>query len=798
MNRKNYLMEAVKKRPLCVLCLALVLLILAAKPAGIPIFGEPPDDPTLAACAEKEQSVQVIGTVKTRTEKARSVQYVLTNSYLRSENRLIPLSTISLTSTEEAVYTAGSVLLVSGILARPEKASNPGQFDLRSYYEAQGIYYSLYAESVRVLEEGKGLGEILLRARVRLSGCLDTVADTETAEVIRAMLLGDRTGLTAEMKRNYQVGGILHILAISGMHISLLGQGLLKLLQKAGLPLALAAGISMALMTLYCLMTGAAPSAVRAVCMFAVFLGSKLLLRTYDSLCALALAGILMLLENPGVLFTGGFQLSFCAVLASSLVWPAAEWLLPKRIKKPAGLLGRRGGDPSEGRERLRKKLAEWAKYFWRLFLRYGFFWLVITAAMLPLTAWYYFEIPIWGMLPNLLLVPAAPILLICGIAGITAGFFSARTGHLLLLPAEGILHSFRLLAREIRGIPSATLVCGQPRLWQLLAALLVMLVLTFWLLKVKASMEMAFTEKVSRRERKKKRSVCRKTAAAGLFLILLLLLFRGMPLWSLTMLDVGQGDCLVLRDRGSCFLVDGGSSSVKEVGIYRILPYLKSQGISRLDGILVSHPDEDHINGILEVLQSIAENTVTLRAEVLYLPIWMEGTEEEAELRRAAAEAGVEVHYLAKGDRIRTGTIQIEVLYPLYKGGIRSGNSGSMVLSVSCGAFDALLAGDLETDGEQQLLPLNQTYDYLKVGHHGSRGSTSEEFLSQMSPRIAAISAPENSRYGHPHQETMERLEAVGAEIYITRDCGAVVVEGKRKSWKLCGYLQTVNSGAG
>lgn len=776
--------NAAKNRPLCVICILFMFLILLAKTAGLPIFGEPPDAPVLSVCTESGSSVQVIGRIDDRSEKKKSVQYILSNSYLRSENQIIPLHTISMISTKEKALPAGSLIQVTGTLSVPEEATNPGQFDLKEYYAGKRIYYSIYAESCISLEEKTGFKEHFLRIRNRLARKTEEMLDPDTAEVLNAMILGDRNGLTEDRKRDYQVGGILHILAISGMHISLLGQGLFRFLLQIGIPLPLAAMISGALLVLYCIFTGGAPSAVRAVCMFAVYLGAKILLRTYDSLCAMALAGILMLLENPAVLFSSGFQLSFGAILAVSYVWPAVAWILPPQIRKPGKLKAASGSRFREKKEMLHRRTKGWLHYYYRLLLRYSCFWLTINLAMLPLTAWYYFEIPIWGLFPNLLLVPAAPVLLVTGVAGILVGCVWLPAGRVLLLPAVWILTIFQRITTVIRNLPCATYVCGKPVLWQFVAAELLILCGSGILLVKKARVFQGKQTDAAKRQTGK----CRKFSLALSFLSLFLLIFRFQAQWSLTMLDVGQGDCLVLKNRRAALLVDGGSSSVKEVGKYRILPYLKSQGISSLDGIFLTHPDEDHSNGILEVLQAVEDGTVTLRIRCLYLPEWMNGGEEEREFVRAAEAIGTDICYLARGDHIQAGMTEIDVLNPFRKGGIREGNSGSLVLAVHNGGFDALLTGDLESDGEQLLFPFS-SYEYLKVAHHGSKGSSSEAFLKQVGPAIAAISAPANSRYGHPHEEVLERLGAVGADIYVTRDCGAIRASGNKKRWNIWAF---------
>lgn len=224
-------------------------------------------------------------------------------------------------------------------------------------------------------------------------------------------------------------------------------------------------------------------------------------------------------------------------------------------------------------------------------------------------------------------------------------------------------------------------------------------------------------------------------------------------------------------------YLVDGGSRDVEGVGIYRILPYLKQQGIHVLEGIFISHPDGDHICGIEELLIAVAERRTGLIIRHLFLPCWMRNGEEEKRIRLLADRAGITVQYLSKGDELRAGKLRIEVLHPVY-GETLAGNEGSVVLQISYGNFGGLLTGDLEGDGEREVLEEVEGCEFLKVAHHGSRNSTRMEFLEKVSPEICIISAPENSIYGHPHREVLERIEAKGADWYQTGLSGAVRVE--------------------
>ena len=158
-------------------------------------------------------------------------------------------------------------------------------------------------------------------------------------------------------------------------------------------------------------------------------------------------------------------------------------------------------------------------------------------------------------------------------------------------------------------------------------------------------------------------------------------------------------------------------------------------------------------------------------------MPDWMAGTEDGEHIRKACEAIGTKVIWAKRGDGLRYRSLQIDVLHPFATGGAREGNAGSLVLLVTHGEFSALLTGDLEKEGETELLPFLSDIDVLKVGHHGSRHSTSEEFLSITRPEIALISAPKKSVYRHPHDETLERLDEAGARILMTKDLGAVTI---------------------
>lgn len=275
----------------------------------------------------------------------------------------------------------------------------------------------------------------------------------------------------------------------------------------------------------------------------------------------------------------------------------------------------------------------------------------------------------------------------------------------------------------------------------------------------------------------------------------------------TIAVLDVGQGDGIFMKGpEGGTYLVDGGSSDVKKVGQYRLEPFLKSQGVGVLDYVLISHGDGDHRNGVEELIE---RQDIGVKIRTLVLPVQEAWDEALAGLAKKAKDYGIRVVVIEPGRNIREGEMAITCIQPgnlgikSEKAGLRkentvpetgsiipvtekleSGNEASMVLVVQYGQFAMLLTGDVEGEGEKQLTQQLEesypdcTWEVLKVAHHGSKNSSTEEVLQQIQPAYAFISAGQENRYAHPHQETIERLADVGCKIYSTQENGAIIVE--------------------
>lgn len=736
-----------RKRPLCIAALIWAVILWLLGKAGIPVLGyDPPDLPIDA----KNKPVQVAGTLyHLDTYEYQSIFYlkeaVLISQTNTSRNnhtsqsaiqKEYPLDGIKVTVKQEKIPAPlgeGMRVLVSGTLEEIPLPGNPGQFHERAYYYARKIKWYQDANQVQVLEENY---DYLLRfqeqVKDRMKKGLSRSFSKEKAGILEAMLLGEKGNMDKEDTLLFQILGCSHILAISGLHLSILGGGLLKLLCRCSVPRRASIALSAGAMFFYGGLTGSGASVMRAAIMFAVSSGAFLAKRTYDFLSGISLAAILLLCESPYYLYDSSFLLSFGAVLGLAMVYPI---LFQKgKEKKGRGL-----AVLTEG---VRSSVSVW-------FL------------LLPLVLYFFYELPIWGSIVSIFFMPLSELLLLSGLAGGVFGCLPVTLpGQLAGLVASGILEVFLIMGRILKMLPGSLWIAGQPELWCCV------------LYYVAASLVLF----------RKSISPAGKTGKGMkiLYGIAVLLLLIPIPKGSLelTFLDVGQGDCACIQTAsGTCYLIDGGSTTVSKVGKYRILPFLKASGIRRLQGIFVSHMDQDHVNGIQELLEMVKTKETQLKVERLFLSKCAGTTKELEKLENLGKQAGCQVVYIQKGSKIRDEDLLIECLGPgqIYE----DSNESSQVLHVSQGDFDVLFTGDVEGKGEEQVLELLQecsvTWEVLKVAHHGSKNSSKEAFLDCVKPKQAVIACGKDNSYGHPHREVMERLETRVQRIFITWKEGAV-----------------------
>ncbi len=692
------------------------------------------------------QTVAVNGTV-CQKEDTSFILKDISRISLSGEAIFIPKETKILCKTQESLPGIGQQALVRGRVHLFTHAANPGGFDAADYYESRGIAFCLDEAMLKRVSGKPDIRERLYRLRKCMGDILERYLSRQDASVMGAMLLGEKKGMDPQIKSLYQKGGIAHVLAISGMHISFFGMALYRLVKRLGAGSRTAALVSGVFLGIYVIMVGGTPSALRALFMFWLFLAAGLWGRTYDSLTALAVAAALLVAGNPYTLRDAGFQLSFAAVLGISLLVPKVQ--LTKKT-----VFGRLTDSFLSGA--------------------------AISAVTLPVVFWYFYEYPLYALLLNLIVIPGMGFLLPLGSCLLLTGNLLPPVARALSLPVHGILWCYEKLCLLGQRLPFLKLTCGRPELWKVAVYYGALCLLVY----------------ACEKEIVKKRGLWCCLAALVTFLCI-----RAPAGLRLTMLDVGQGDCFVLQKEEItasgisrfCFLIDGGSSSKQDTGIYDILPFLKYQGIRRVDAILISHLDADHYNGVLELLDAAAKGDICIRR--LYLPVLRASAEDNGkkleELLTAAKKAGAACYELRAGETIQAGELRITCLYPFSDSRFLDNNGASQVLRVSQGNFTALFTGDLGREGEEALVAGGglERCQVLKVAHHGSAGSSCREFLDALRPRLALISCGRNNSYGHPARETLERLTDAGARTLISYETGAVTLTVKEREIRIFTY---------
>ncbi len=787
---------------------------------------------------------------------------------------------VYLTEKYTDLPACGDIITVYGKFYYIDAPQNPGEYSAIPKCLKENVHARVISESVRISERGNNVlfrfKDRMCDIRMRFSHSLLEIFGEKDGGILVAMLTGNKGFETEEIRELYKGAGIGHILAISGLHISLLCLGLWRFLKKHVCGRNRATVITVLFLLLFIVFTGASVSALRAGCMCLVYLLGKIMRRHYDLLSSLAAAGSLILFFMPWELYDPSFLLSFTAVIAVHFA---------------------------------RELNASFS------------FGLIITLFTMPITATFFYEIPTYSFIANLLIVPLTGVLLLLGMLSGIVGMFWVPAGRFAGGGAFLLLKFFEAVSNFTSHLPFSTLLAGRPRavtviLYYLLLAVMykgIRRLLEKRLPEIKTEEVPASIERggwatndrgkrvriarqdlligidmkhlingdeMDLRERAGKclsgkggkhlaarrvkqlitegekhsntgnnnrsaqpegygKYICFACVIAGL--IVLKSSLPAKP--SLTFLSVGQGDCSVfLPARKAAILFDCGSTSRDKVGEYVLAPFLKSEGVMLIDKATVSHTDRDHISGIVEILENMnvyrSDFDYMLRYDgnigirTLVLPKVRETNDAYDRLVTFAESKNVRVEYMEAGDEIKEGAktgVGIEVGARIEAGvekevpfsrwsliclsprdAATSDNETSLVFLLDTPSFTAFMMGDAGKETEAELLqgeePILECFadessdtsarsvtarlkeffgrdtgqhktTILKVGHHGSRTATSEEFIDAIRPDMAVISCGRGNSYGHPHWQVLAILEEAGVAVHRTDKDGAVVI---------------------
>lgn len=588
--------------------------------------------------------------------------------------------------------------------------------DPSSYYQGKGVFLLAYQkDELRLSSEECALRDVPAIIRYRIQGILDICIPSDCAAFAKALLLGDTSQLPYRVDTDLKVSGIRHVVAVSGLHISVFFAIVSTITFRKRFLTAL---VGPPLLLLFAAVAGFTPSVTRACIMCGLMLVAQLLNKEYDGPSALSFAVLIMLAVNPYCIGSVSFQLSVASVAGIFLFAPGI------REKLTAGLKNKKGKQYG-----LLRKLAAGIA-------------VTIGAQILtiPLCAYYFGVVSLVGVFTNLLvlwtvsltfclLVAVCILALVCLPLAVIAG------------SVAGVLIRYVLTAAKIMAaFPLAAVYTVSPyvTIWLFFAYCLLLIYL-----------------------------VCRKMAGAFTCCTILSLCLALTASWlepcssdvRFTVLDVGQGQCLIMQSGGRVYVVDcGGDSDTRSADA--AAEALLSQGYSHIDGLILTHTDRDHAGG--------AENLLSrIRTDFLILPRQTQKIVVPKDTQVVIAEQNLE---------ITDGSGKISIFAPVFHG---EENEMSLCVLFDTEKCDILITGDRNAFGEWSLLRHADipNVDVLIAGHHGSKYSSCQELLEAIRPQIVCISVGADNSYGHPAQEVLDRLSSFGCTVYRTDKQGTITI---------------------
>ncbi len=700
--------------------------------------------------------------------------YLLKDPQIAPERTQFVLNAQKITTTDTTFSVCGHVLVrlwdktntafhygdniqIAGLLTIPNGQTNPGGFDYRAWLMRKGIRRILTVTEAGHLQKLDGnsgspfLRDLIYPLRRWMILQIDRLYPESSRPLMRTLLLGDRTLMDDETETTFARTGIIHILAVSGLHVGFVLLILQTIFGFFRLPRFLRTILVIAGLICFAAVTEARPPVVRAVLMASLYLIGVEIDRRANPFNTIGTAALILLLINPESLFDPGFQLSFSAVFGILYFYPKLHDAL-----------------------RLRAIKTNWIRGLAALLI------VSLSAQLgtLPVSVSLFNRLPLFGLMLNLVAIPAAGLIVLLGLTSLIFSAFFVWIGASYAALNHVIIQGLLCLVGNFGHLPWIAVRVPTPRWPTILIYITGLILVAEW-----------------------KSKLIRKA------MIFTLLIAMNLAVWPSVIsrdfrklryiqFDVGQGDAALIRlPRGKTLLIDGGPKTERfDPGERIVAPYLIKNGIAQIDALVLTHPHADHLGGLRYLVEQFKIG------KILIAGTKFESSEYEAFLQKAKRR-GIPICEIIAPDSLRlVKNIRIYFLSPDKAGKGKPSdlshaiNNQSLVMRMAYGQTEMLFMGDAETPVEKKLLEQYQNLDadILKVGHHGSATSSSPIFLDRVSPEFAVISVGARNRHGHPSPVTLKNLMTIGTKILRTDKDGAIlfVTDGhaiKMETW--CKY---------
>ena len=695
----------------------------------------------------------------------------------------------------------GQICSVKGHFLELNPASNEGEFSLTHYYKGEGISGVFQANTIELIQgESSPFAKELFTLKQDLGNRIASLYPEETAAFLKSLFLGERSGMTLSEKSLYQSAGISHILAISGLHLSLLGEFFYRLLRKAKLSSLLSSLITSFFLFSYFLFTGSSHSAFRALFMLFLRFAAIQLGKGKDLLSQLSFAFLFLLWLNPLSLYSIGMQCSFFTLFVFFLLEERPGKTVRKKKEKALSKISKKYTFSISGLPSFLSKLIPCFLSTLPHRLQSSF---LFYLALLPLFSLIQFSFPLYAPLLNLLLLPLLPFFFLLGAISILLSYLPEQDFLLLRLFSFSsrfllnlLFQIFHLFMEKSLALPFSQILLGKMQVLSVMLYFLFLYLLFFF------------------------------PKAKSLSLLLSLGFLLSLPLYlpkppkelEIAALDVGQGDGFVLRKGALVFTIDNGSTSKNLFPEQIFFPYCKAKRIQHIDYALLTHCDRDHISGI----QALLEKNPSISLSHLILPASALQDHRYDLLKRLAYNHGADVSYWQKGDELvfseqgiclsakktawaenpstskkrgpdtKGHQLHIRCFYPNDFSYIEEANAHSIGCLLTYGHFRMLFTGDMPKEAEEALLEncreaeASPIVDVLKLAHHGSKTSSCPSFLSETRAKFALFSYGKKNRYGHPHKNTVENCQKYRLFPLETAKLGEILIKTNGEQFEI------------
>ena len=627
----------------------------------------------------------------------------------------------------------GNKIAVTGTYKKPTEKRNYKGYDYMKYLKTKKICGSLMVDGEVKLIKTKKINPIFTiinKLSLIFKQNLKKLLPEQEAELEQGILLGDTSDIESDIKDDFRECNLSHMLAVSGAHLSYLVLGINTVLSKKAFGIRRRKILSIIFILIFMVIVNMSPSVVRAGISTIIAIFATLIYRKQDTYTTISIALLLTLLNNPFAIFDFGLQLSYIATLSIIIFYSKfTQKQFNNKVKK----------------------------YLYESVM------LTLSAniLILPITIYEFNTIPINSIISNLLAGPLLGICIILGMFTVILSTVCFPVSKLIAFPLQIILKILIKIIELISKIPFGNYTVKTP--WFIVVVLTYAIIATL---------------------------IYNKKRITKILTMITLIIFIVMQVCDfinidgklkIYFIDVGQGDSMIVKTvRGKNILIDGGGSKDPDydIGEKILVPYLLDRRIKTLDYVIISHFDEDHATGVAQILGKIDVSSIILTRQ-------LEENDIYRHILSIAKEKKIKLIYVKEGDVLKIGCIKISIIHPENKLMINNPmNNNSIVCKVEYNSFSMLLTGDIEMEAEELILRknINLKADVLKVAHHGSKTSTTGEFLKAINPKVALIGVGKNNNFGHPSNEVIQRLKENGTRIYRTDENGEISITVNKK----------------